>query len=67
MLKVRLSRIIEEKSKNKIKEARLQHGSGERGDKIRTYRVTDDLVTDHRLGKKTSLKNLYKGNWLGIK
>ena len=34
---------------------RQQLGSGQRGDKIRTYRERDDLVIDHRAGTKTRL------------
>ena len=44
-----------------------QLGSGERGDKTRTYRVKDDVVTDHRSGKKTSLSKILKGDWSGLK
>lgn len=33
-----------------------------RGDKIRTIRVRDDLVTDHVLNKTTSYKKYAKGN-----
>lgn len=36
-------------------------GSGERADKIRTYRYQDNIVTDHRNNKKCSLKDLEKG------
>jgi peptide chain release factor 1 len=40
---------------------REQVGSGMRGDKIRTYRVRDDQVTDHRSGAKASLKTVLDG------
>lgn len=39
-----------------------QVGSGERGDKIRTYRFQDDVVINHIDGKKVNLKKLMKGN-----
>lgn len=32
-----------------------------RGDKIRSYRYQDDIVTDHRTGKKTSLTRIRAG------
>lgn len=38
-----------------------QVGSGERGDKIRTYREQDDRVTDHRSGKSARLGDVMKG------
>lgn len=38
-----------------------QTGSGMRGDKIRTYRVRDDQVTDHRVGKKMRLSRVLEG------
>ena len=37
-------------------------GSGQRGDKIRTYREQDGIVTDHRTDKKARLKNIRRGN-----
>ncbi len=47
----------------RAKEKRIQVGSGQRGDKIRTYRVRDDLVTDHRTGQKWRLSKWIKGIW----
>ena len=40
-------------------------GSGERGDKIRTYRFQDGLVKDHRTGRQTSTDKVMNGEfWL---
>lgn len=36
-------------------------GSGQRADKIRTYRQQDDLVADHRTGVKCRLSVVVKG------
>jgi peptide chain release factor 1 len=38
-------------------------GSGERGDKIRTYRYQDGIVTDHRTGRKCNLQDLIDGKF----
>jgi peptide chain release factor 1 len=40
-----------------------QVGSGMRGDKIRTYRFRDDIVTDHESGKSASCTKVMKGNF----
>lgn len=40
-------------------------GSGERGDKRRTYRVRDDQVTDHITGRKAPLRRVMQGE-LGL-
>lgn len=44
-------------------ERRQQVGTGQRGDKVRTYRTQDDQVTDHRTGVKTRLTKWYHGDW----
>lgn len=46
---------------------RGQVGSGMRGDKIRTYREKDDVVTDHKYGNQTRLSKLLKGDWDDLK
>jgi len=38
-----------------------QVGSGMRGDKIRTYRMQDDHVTDHQSGKRAKSTKVMKG------
>lgn len=38
-------------------------GSGMRGDKIRTYRFQEDIILDHRSGKKFNLKQIFRGNF----
>ena len=46
---------------NKEQDRKAKVGSGERADKIRTYREKDDRVTDHRSGKKVSLGRVIRG------
>lgn len=41
---------------------RQQAGSGQRGDKVRTYRQQDDTVTDQRSGKRVRLREVQAGN-----
>ena len=38
-------------------------GSGMRGDKVRTIRVQDGVVTDHRSGAKLQLRKYLRGEW----
>lgn len=40
-----------------------QVGSGERGDKIRTYRFQDGLVKDHRTNRSASIDRVLAGNF----
>lgn len=43
-----------------------QLGSGMRGDKIRTIRVRDNQVKDHRLGTKTTYDKYVRGDFSGL-
>lgn len=38
-------------------------GSGMRGDKIRTYRLQDDIVKDHNTNKSANATKVLKGNF----
>jgi protein subunit release factor A len=40
---------------------RQQVGSGERGDKIRTYRFQDGIVIDHQTNKRASTDKVMAG------
>lgn len=42
-------------------ERKEQVGSGERGDKIRTYRFQDNVVKDHRTGKSARTSDVMDG------
>ena len=42
---------------------RSQVGSGERGDKIRTYSIPRNSVVDHRTGTKWPFDKLERGEW----
>lgn len=44
-------------------EKREQTGSGQRGDKIRTYRFQDNITTDHRSGKKAPTDTVMRGRF----
>lgn len=46
---------------------RSQVGSGMRGDKVRTYRTQDDSVTDHRTGRRASLRDVMRGILDGLR
>lgn len=47
---------------NKNKDRKEQVGSGQRGDKIRTYREQDDKVKNHLNGKKVRYSDILSGN-----
>lgn len=62
VLESRVEAHLEEKRHKDLSNLRLsQVGSGMRGDKIRTYREKDDMVTDHRTEKKCKLSMILKG------
>lgn len=42
---------------------KIQVGSGQRGDKVRTYRFQDNQVKDHNTGKAASLERVMAGNF----
>jgi peptide chain release factor 1 len=50
-------------SSERMRDRKQQVGSGQRGDKVRTYRTQDDQVTDHRTGVKSRLSKWYNGDW----
>lgn len=45
---------------------RQQIGSGMRGDKRRTYRFQDDVVTDHITGKSMQASKAMKGGFIEL-
>ena len=45
---------------------KIQVGSGQRGDKIRTIRVRDNTVTNHLSGKKIRYTQYIKGDFKGL-
>ena len=45
------------------KKRKEQVGSGQRGDKVRTYRVRDDRVVDHVSGRKWKFSKWIRGEW----
>lgn len=63
-----LEQKIQENYENKVNCAVAQNrkqqvGSGMRGDKIRTYRFRDNIVSDHVSGKKASCNKVMKGKF----
>lgn len=62
MLEARVAAFHADKAKAAETDSRrAMIGSGMRGDKIRTYRVRDDQVTDHRSGSKMRLQDILDG------
>jgi peptide chain release factor 1 len=63
IIQKRLDETVRSKYNKAIAQDRKQQvGSGERGDKIRTYRFQDDRVQDHRNSKTVSVKKVMSGN-----
>lgn len=69
-LRLLRARVHEARSAKKAQERdaqrRQQVGSGMRGDKIRTIRAQDGIVTDHRKETKIRYKDYIRGNWEGL-
>ena len=64
VLKGRVSAQIQQNARRQSNaDRREQIGSGQRGDKVRTYRAQDDTVTDHRTGQKWRWSQWEKGLW----
>lgn len=63
VLRARLyAKAMKESSDAENAARKAQVGSGQRGDKVRTYRFQDDRVVDHRVGKKVRLADVLDGD-----
>lgn len=63
LLEARVKYYFERLRQDRIDRHRAgSRGSGMRGDKIRTYRERDDVVTDHRREKKARLRDVKNGH-----
>lgn len=64
LLRARLWHAAEETRAGTVAEARRrQVGSGMRGDKRRTIRYQDDVVTDHVTGRRWTVRAYERGEW----
>lgn len=54
-------RLSQAHSEAQASERKSQVGTGERGDKIRTYRFQDNVVKDHRTGKTAQTSKVMAG------
>jgi peptide chain release factor 1 len=62
MLEARVAEYYGEREREAlVARRREQVGSGQRGDKIRTYALQNDLVHDHRSGVKVGVKRILDG------
>ena len=63
VLRARLyAKRVKESSDAENAQRKAQLGSGQRGDKVRTYRFQDDRVVDHRIGRKVRLTDVLAGD-----
>lgn len=64
ILRAKLFKIQQDREIDKLNtERKQQQGCGARGDKRRTIRIQDGIVSDHILNKKISYKLYEKGIW----
>lgn len=64
VMRARLLKVKQDKENNLVaRDRKNQIGSGERGDKRRTIRYKDGIVTDHILNKKWRLSDYLQGIW----
>lgn len=62
MLEARVAALYSERESEQLAAVRrAQVGSGQRGDKIRTYAMQNDMVHDHRSGAKVAVKRILEG------
>ena len=62
LLELKLMEFHRNQNHSKLNDQRKsQIGSGQRGDKIRTYRFQDNLILNHVTGEKTPLDRWMKG------
>jgi peptide chain release factor 1 len=62
LLRAKVSSMAQDNADSERSQSRKEQvGSGQRGDKIRTYREQDNRVTDHRTGKKATLEKIRRG------
>ncbi|MEK7575828.1 MAG: PCRF domain-containing protein [Patescibacteria group bacterium] len=64
ILKAKISDLKKQKDEKKLsKERKQQIGTQDRSEKIRTYNILQDRVTDHRLKKSWhNIENIFEGN-----
>jgi peptide chain release factor 1 len=59
--------VLNDSTTERSRRRREQVGRGMRSDKVRTYRVRDNRVTDHVTGRRTRFSKLRKGDWSDLK
>lgn len=66
-LETALNEAVEQEESAHLRHHRLsQIGTGERGDKRRTYRFQDDQVVDHVTGRRARATDAMKGNFSAL-